>query len=235
MKKRWIVLTALLAALVIGAGALNAMGYDAQEQARAAMISSEGVEVRPLKGGETAFVPQAAEKGLIFYPGGLVEHTAYAPLMEALAQEGWLCVLTQMPLELAVLDMNAADGLQEQFPEVDSWAIGGHSLGGAMAASYAAGHAEDFDALVLLAAYSTADLTSSGLDVISLYGSEDGVLNREKYADYRKNLPDDAREIIIEGGNHAGFGDYGPQRGDGSASISPQEQIRRTVSELTKE
>ena len=235
MKKRWIALAALIMLLAAGVWAISGMSYTAQEEALAAMASSDLVEVITLESGETAFVPQKIERGFIFYPGGLVEHTAYAPLLRALAEEGWLCVLTEMPLDLAVLNPGAADGIAPAFPQVERWAIGGHSLGGAMAASYAAEHTDDFDMLVLLAAYSTADLTASGLDVISLYGSEDGVLNREKYAGYRKNLPDDAREIIIEGGNHAGFGDYGPQRGDGSASISPQEQIRRTVSELIKE
>lgn len=228
--KKWLYrLLALCALLAIVMGWYVSGGYEASGDATAAMQGSVNV------GHAHAFVPDEIRGGLIFYPGGLVDHRAYAPLMQALRERDVLTLLVQMPLDLAVLDMKAADGLQALYPQVDQWLIGGHSLGGAMAASYAAGHAEDFDALVLLAAYSTADLTSSGLDVISLYGSEDGVLNREKYAGYRKNLPDDAREIIIEGGNHAGFGDYGTQRGDGSASISPQEQIRRTVSELIKE
>lgn len=169
---------------------------------------------------------------MIFYPGGFVEHTAYAPLLRSLAEEGWLCVLTEMPFDLAVLNMNAADGIRERFPQVDSWAIGGHSLGGAMAASYAAGHAEDFDALVLLAAYATEDLNGTDMTVYSIYGSEDQVLNRDKYAQYRKNLPANTIEVVLEGGNHAQFGDYGHQKGDGTAALSPEEQQQKTVAVL---
>ena len=105
-----------------------------------------------------------------------MEHTAYAPLMKELAEKDILCVLVKMPFHLAVFDINAADGIREQFPEIKSWYIGGHSLGGSMAASYVSKHTEDFEGLVLLAAYSTEDLSDSGLKVLSVYGSEDGVL-----------------------------------------------------------
>ena len=108
-----------------------------------------------------------------------VENTAYAPLLHDLAEDGILCVLVKMPCNLAVLDRNAADSIPERFSEVTDWYIGGHSLGGAMAASYAAKHTDELDGLVLLAAYSTADLTDSGLRVYAAYGSEDGVLNRK--------------------------------------------------------
>ena len=170
--------------------------------------------------------------GLIFYPGGKVEHAAYTPLMEMLASEGILCVLVEMPFRLAVLDVNAADGIPEAFPEVECWYMGGHSLGGSMAASYLASHTEDFDGLILLGAYSTADLSGSGLTVLSVYGSEDGVMNREKYAEYKPNLPEGFTEVIIEGGNHAYFGAYGEQEGDGTATVTPAEQVRETVAAI---
>jgi pimeloyl-ACP methyl ester carboxylesterase len=107
--------------------------------------------------------------------------------------------------------------------------MGGHSLGGAMAASYVSKNEDDFRGLVLLAAYSTADLSDSDLHVISLYGSEDGVLNMEKYEKYRSNLPEDTAEDIIDGGCHAYFGMYGEQRGDGEAKITNEEQILYTA------
>ena len=112
---------------------------------------------------------------------------------------------------------------------MEEWYIGGHSLGGSMAASYLDAHAEVLNGLVLLASYSTADLTDDHVEVISVYGSEDGVLNGEKYKQYRGNLPDDAWEVVIEGGNHAGFGVYGVQEGDGEALISGEEQLRQTA------
>ena len=105
--------------------------------------------------------------------------------------------------------------------------IAGHSLGGAMAANYAATHSEDYGGLILLAAYSTKNLTQTSLRVLSIYGSEDGVLNRESYEKNWANLPADATEVILEGGCHAQFGGYGPQDGDGTPT--GEEPIRRTA------
>ena len=136
-------------------------------------------------------------------------------------------------MNLAVLDMNAANGIPEQYPQVERWYIGGHSLGGSMAASHAAKNTDRYEGLVLLASYSTADLSTSGLDVISLYGSEDGVLNMDKYAEYKANLPADMEEHVIDGGCHAGFGSYGAQEGDGVPSITAEEQTDVTVQLLT--
>lgn len=201
--------------------------YPADETALAALATTETVAVQRTEDG-LAFIPAEPRAGFIFYPGGKVEHTAYAPLMRALAEEGVLCVLTDMPLRLAVLDMNAADGIAEKYPAVTRWFIGGHSLGGAMAASYAADHAEDFAGLVLLAAYSTAGLPES-LSVVSVYGTADTVLAMDKYGQYRANLPANTAEIVLEGGNHAQFGSYGAQAGDGTASITADEQLTATV------
>lgn len=203
--------------------------YHADDIAVAAMSSAADVTVEQ-KGNTLTFIPENAETGLIFYPGGKVEYTAYAPLMRALADNG---VLVRMPLNLAVLNMNAANGIPEQYPQIKHWYIGGHSLGGSMAASHAAKNAFAYDGLVLLASYSTADLSTSGLSVISIFGSEDGVLNMEKYAEYRRNLPAAFEEHIIEGGCHAGFGSYGPQDGDGMPIMTGEEQIAETVRLLT--
>lgn len=230
MKKQYIagmVLVAVLLVLVFGCVVYVSDYYAAEVTAVAAMAGSETVSVQKL-GKMTVFSPKNPTAGFLFYPGGKVESAAYAPLMRALAEEDVLCVLIDMPCNLAVLNPNAAEGIPELFPDIESWYIGGHSLGGSMAASYAAKHPEELRGLVLLAAYSTADLTDTGLEVLSLYGSEDGVLNMEKYESYRKNLPENTAEIIIPGGNHALFGSYGAQEGDGEASISPIQQMQYT-------
>ena len=206
--------------------------YHADDAVVAAMSPAADVAIEQ-KGNTLAFIPENAETGLIFYPGGKVEYTAYAPLMRALADNGVLGVLVRMPLNLAVLDVNAADGIPEQYPQIRHWYIGGHSLGGSMAASYAAKNASTYEGLVLLASYSTADLSTSGLSVISIYGSEDGALNMEKYAEYKRNLPAALEEHIIEGGCHAGFGSYGLQDGDGVPKITGEEQIAETARLLT--
>ena len=206
--------------------------YHADDTVVVAMNSDADVTVEQ-KGNTLAFIPENAETGLIFYPGGKVEYTAYAPLMRALADNGVLGVLVRMPLNLAVLNMNAANSIPEQYPQIKHWYIGGHSLGGSMAASHAAKNTSAYEGLVLLASYSTADLSTSGLPVISIYGSEDGVLNMEKYAEYKRNLPAAFEEHIIEGGCHAGFGSYGPQDGDGVPTITSEAQMAKTVQLLT--
>ena len=175
------------------------------------------------------FAPEEPRAGLIFYPGGKVQYEAYAPLMEACAEKGLLCILLHMPGNLAVLDINAADGIQEEYPEIHTWYMGGHSLGGSMAASYVSSHAEDYEGLFLLASYSTEDLSGSGLKVLSIYGSEDGVLKMDSYEKYKTNLPSDFSEVILAGGCHAYFGCYGAQKGDGTPTISNEEQIRLTA------
>ena len=184
--------------------------------------------------GRIVLAPEGATKGFIFYPGGKVEYTAYIPLMQACAEEGILCVLVEMPFNLAVLDVNAADGIQEAYPEIEEWYIGGHSLGGSMAASYIADHTEEYEGLILLGSYATADLSDTDLAVLSLFGSEDKVMNREKYDKNKSNLPGDLTEVVIDGGCHAYFGMYGAQDGDGTPTITNEEQIRITVKNIAQ-
>ena len=233
MKKRTrIILSVCLAVLLvieIGGYAYVSDYYHADETALEAMAYQTDSVQTEQDGNVTWFVPENPVAGLIFYPGGKVEYTAYAPLLRACAEQGILCALVQMPGNLAVLDANAADGLQQEHPEVTTWYIAGHSLGGAMASNYAAAHSEDFDGLILLAAYSTKDLTGTTLRVLSVYGSEDGVMNRESYEKNRANLPADTTEVVLDGGCHAQFGSYGPQDGEGIPTISGEEQIWQTV------
>ena len=202
--------------------------YRADSEAIAAFAVSEQIDTSSYDG-MIVYSSSDCDTGLIFYPGGKVEYTAYEPLMKALASKGIMCVLVEMPFNLAVLNINAADGIIQQYPAITQWYIGGHSLGGSMAASYAAEHEADFKGIVLLGAYSTADISSSQLDVISVYGSEDKVLNKEKYDECKANLPADFTQIVIENGCHAYFGMYGMQEGDGTPKISNEEQINFTA------
>jgi dienelactone hydrolase len=203
--------------------------YEANTAAQDALESGGGVTVTYADSDAVVFVPDEIRAGLIFYPGGKVEYTAYAPLMHELASNGILCVLPHMMWNLAVLEVDAADGYQAQYPGVEHWYIGGHSLGGSMAATYVSRHEGEYDGLILCAAYSTADLSGSALRVLSIYGSEDGVLNLQKYDSYRTNLPDGFREEVIDGGCHAFFGSYGAQKGDGEPAITNAEQIHTAV------
>ncbi len=168
------------------------------------------------------------ETALIFYPGAKVEYTAYLPLLSELADQGIDCFLVKMPCNLAIFGQNKAKKIMDSY-EYDHWYLSGHSLGGAMAASYASGHLESLNGLVLLAAYPTKSLKSDYFSVLSLYGSEDGVLNMEKVEEGNSYMPADYAEICIEGGNHAQFGNYGEQKGDHAAGISREEQQAQTV------
>ncbi len=205
--------------------------YKATDTAKKAMLGNELVEVieeddyyvfskRPA----ISYVGPGDGKGIVFYPGGKVEETAYAPLLLELAEQGYEVYLIKMPAKLAILGMNAAEDVFEDAPHIEEWTMMGHSLGGAMAASFSASHDEEVEALVLLAAYSTKDLKELDIDVYSFYGSEDKVLNMEKYEEYRVNLPENVVEEVIEGGNHANYAHYGAQDGDGEASITREEQ-----------
>lgn len=167
--------------------------------------------------------------GLIFYPGGKVEYKAYIPLMEELQAKGVTCLLVDMPFNLAVLDVNRANGLQEKFSNVTSWYLCGHSLGGSMAATYLSNNLEDYIGLILLGSYSTVDFSNTDIKVLSIFGENDKVMNKEKYLKYKNNIDDNLVEVIIEGGNHAYFGMYGDQSGDGEATITVRDQINKTT------
>ncbi len=209
--------------------------YRADDTAVAATFSDDTVTVIQKNDECIVFTPEKPERGFVFYPGGKVEHTAYAPLMKALAAEGFFCVLVKMPFNLAVFDVNAADSVIEEYTNIDEWYIGGHSLGGAMAASYASKNADKLEGLILLAAYSTEDLNGSGLNVMQIQGREDGLFwdDMEEVKKYQPNLPDDFSQLCIEGGCHAYFGSYGEQKGDGKPTITPEEQVRQTVEFIT--
>lgn len=223
--KIWALLMAFVLIILGACVAYLSDYYHADTDAIAAFTNDNDVKMSVYENGNLIWAPAEATTGFIFYPGGKVEHTAYAPLMSELSSKGILCVLVKMPFNLAVFDINAAEGIQEQFPEIESWYIGGHSLGGSMAASYLSDHTSSFDGLVLLGAYSTEDLSKTNVSVLSIYGSEDTVLNQEKYDECKSNLPSDFQQIIIEGGCHAYFGMYGKQEGDGIPSVTNIEQI----------
>lgn len=219
---------AVLVAAVVAFGVYVGIYYHADDAALAALATNEKITVEQ-RGDYVVFHPKEPSVGFIFYPGGKVEHTAYAPLMQALAERGVLCVLVEMPFRLAVLDVNAGADIPAQFPEIQDWYLGGHSLGGSMAAEFASREPGKFKGLALLAAYSTADLSDSGLKVTTVLGDQDQVLNMEKLKKNAENLPKTAIQSKIAGGNHAQFGSYGPQKGDGEAAIAPDEQIRITA------
>lgn len=175
----------------------------------------------------TVFYPQAnrdISKGLIFYPGGKVEAIAYAPLLIALSQQGITCILLKMPFNLAVFDITAADEVYVEFPQINHWYLSGHSLGGAMASSYADKNSEKLDGLILMGAY---PVNTAEIPTLVIYGSEDINLDLTKLENVRN-------KIEIVGGNHAYFGNYGEQKGDGTATITRDAQQAKAVTEIVR-
>lgn len=172
----------------------------------------------------TAEDPRA---GLILYPGGRVDPRAYPPAARSIAAAGYHVFILPMPLNLGVLAPDRAGRVVAEYPDIDKWVIGGHSLGGAMAARYVLQNPELIDGLGLWAAYPAQndDLSDyTHLQVTSVYGTRDGLASLQEIEASRANLPPQTVFVPIEGGNHAQFGWYGPQRGDLEASIPRAEQ-----------
>ena len=227
-KKIGLGLIIVILAMAIGIEVYVQDYYNADMEAFNVLQDTDNYHVE-IENDKIAFIPSDTDTGVIFYPGGKVQFESYAPLLAKLADNNILCVLLKMPANLAVLDVDAADGVQEDYPEITHWYMAGHSLGGSMAASYISKHTESFDGLILLAAYSTVDLSNTDLNVMCIYGSNDGVMKRNNYEKDKSNLPDDFTEYIIEGGCHGYFGNYGTQAGDGEPTITRQEQQDKTV------
>ena len=191
--------------------------YPAEDVALEVMAQDSGITVQDNLTILSPSVP--SDTAIIFYPGAKVEAEAYLPLLDQIRQTGVTCILVHMPFHMAIFDADAAEGVMEQFPEIQHWYMAGHSMGGAMASRFAADHPEEIDGLILLGAYIYGDYPDE--NTLTVYGS----LNQsvEDHIDYTENI------VEIEGGNHAQFGNYGPQKGDLPATISTEEQQAQTV------
>ncbi|MDO5702617.1 MAG: alpha/beta hydrolase [Lachnospiraceae bacterium] len=227
-KKKLFIGIALAIAVAAAASFLIYTGvyYHADHSASAALMSDENVAVIKTDYG-WLFDGPSKEDALVFYPGGKVEEEAYAPFSRMLAEKGMDVCLVKMPLRLAFFGINKAGDVMKQH-DYRNWYVGGHSLGGAMAAIYASGNGSRLEGVVLLAAYPTKPLEKN-ITVMSIYGSNDGVLNQAKLSEGRKCVEGIYRECVIQGGNHAGFGSYGVQEGDGKAEITAEEQQKKTA------
>ncbi|MFN3265699.1 MAG: alpha/beta hydrolase [Deinococcales bacterium] len=176
------------------------------------------------------FTPaQPNGKGLIFYQGARVTAEAYAAPLRAIAEAGYTVVAPKMPLNFAVFNQNAADAIISAQPNLE-WAIAGHSLGGAMACSYAKNSGR-IKKLIFWAAYcdKSFDLSSSQVSVTSIFGSRDGLATPQKIEATKIFAPTNARYIEIAGMNHAQFGDYGEQGGDTRAEVSNEEATKKLI------
>lgn len=230
-KRLWWVLPAMLILAGITFVLWARGAAEPMPEALTALESDEQVQVETEPWLVLRPVGQDPTTGLILYPGGRVDPQAYAPTARALAEEGYLVVIVPMPLNLAFFAPGRAAEVMDAFPGIDRWAIGGHSLGGAMSANYANRNPEAVSGLVLWAAYpaSSDDLSSRQLAASSIYGTQDGLATLDKINASRPLLPPNTQWTAIEGGNHAQFGWYGPQSGDNEATISREEQQAQIV------
>lgn len=218
-----IAILVMLCLVVVSIIAWENTAYSCMQTANEALKSDNKVIVND--GEYISFTPKdiTPTKGFIFYPGAKVEAESYAPLCREIAQAGYEVIIAKMPLNFAMLGLNEANKIINDY-NIDSWAIGGHSLGGVAASKFASEN-DKVKGIALYASYPAGDeLSNSNKKVISIWGSKDNVLNMDSLKESVNNLPKDTKFIEIEGGNHAQFGDYGDQKGDNKASISEKEQ-----------
>lgn len=197
------------------------ISYKPKEDALNALKGDETVNVSEVKNGYL-FDGPGKETAMVFYPGTKVKSEAYAPLMLKLSRNGIDCFLTKMPFNFALFGENRCETYFESY-KYDNWILSGHSMGGLVAANYVSKHPDKVKGLALLAAY-PEKVISNNVSLLSIYGTEDGCMEKDKYEKDKSNWPINSNELVIKGGNHAQFGDYGNQSGDGSSSISKEEQ-----------
>jgi len=198
-------------------------------EALAALQSDSQVTVDQSDGFIT-FTPtdRSPTTGFIFYPGGRVDARSYAAPLREIAARGYLVILAPVRLNLAFFDINAAAPVFEAHPGIQHWAVGGHSLGGVAAALFAKEHPQ-IEGLVFWASYPADEsLKDSTIRVLSIYGTND-MAGVATFTEKDVLMPADIQYVIIEGGNHAQFGDYGLQPGDNEATISRADQQAQTV------
>ena len=222
MKKRVkIVLISIIAlvVLLISAFFIYVSDYYKADDVAIAVMQSEAV-IRVQDNIIVLSPTTPSDTALIFYPGAKVEYLAYLPILEKIKQScGITCILVKMPFNMAIFDTNAANKIIDQFPDIKNWYIGGHSMGGAMASHYASKHQGRVKGLVLLGAYLYGDYPAE--KALTVYGTFNTSVAEK--INYTENI------IVIEGGNHAQFGNYGKQKGDPDATISSVDQQNITV------
>ncbi|MGQ9814738.1 MAG: alpha/beta hydrolase [Candidatus Roseilinea sp.] len=229
------IIVVLIAVLALGGGGFLGWTQFNRYPATAEAAALVTPDRRAAQGWLVFDPPSPTTAGLIFYPGGLVDPAAYAPAAQKLAERGIKTVIVPMPLDLAILAPNRADDVIAAYPEIQTWAIGGHSLGGAMAALYLSTHGDAAGRLRGLVLWGSrapdgVDLSNLPIEAVVIYGTRDGIAPPDlSDADRLKGLPTGAQLVAIEGGNHSGFGAYGFQNGDLPATISAAAQREAAV------
>jgi pimeloyl-ACP methyl ester carboxylesterase len=176
-------------------------------------------------------IPVTPETGFVFYPGGRIDPRGYAPLMRAIASAGVLVVVPEMPINMAPFRPNVADEILGAYPGIRHWVIGGHSVGGTMAAQYTNSHRDAIAGLAIWASYpaDNVDLADAGIPVVLIYGSLDPRVNDDSIARRQRLLPADTRYVRIDGADHHQFGSYEIKPQEHHATIDRAAQQKQTI------
>lgn len=222
-KKLIVVITAILLIVVV-----LLIPYPAEQEYLNKVNSNQEITVNELNDWyELIPLESSGKEAIIFYPGGLVSANAYLYMLSEIAIETNQSIyVAKFPLSLAITNINAADAIINNYPNIDTWTISGHSLGGSMACRYAKENTNKISTLIMLASYCDQSISDSNISTLTLYGSLNNGINDSVLLEYKKNLPANSITIVIPGMNHAQFGNYGPQRGDNQAVISNDEATK---------
>jgi dienelactone hydrolase len=230
-------LVSLLALMLIGVVSTLVWantGYSASSEAQEALKQAD-LDNGDWYAFDTTDERSAPSVGVILYPGKRVPAEAYALIAQQLSKEsGALVVVTRAPLNLPILDQDAAAAVIAAYPDVKRWVVGGHSQGGVAAADFAGTGPSRVDGLLLLASHPSGNtnLGNAKIEVTMVYGSQDGFLARRSIAEAWTRMPASTAYVEIEGATHSYFGDYGAQRGDGSPLLS-REEARKAIVEAS--
>lgn len=222
----------LLVAILVVAGFVVWAEMPLGPSPQALIALKSDAQVKVTEGNLIIFSPlkQRATTGFVFYPGGRVDARSYAVPLHQIAAQGYFVVLIPVRLNLAFFDVNAADKVFATYPDMQHWVIGGHSLGGVAAGLYAEKHLDRFSGIVFWASYPADNmLRNSSIKALSIYGTQD-MAGTARFDETKSLLPADTQYVVIPGGNHGQFGDYGNQPGDNPATISRVEQQAQIVS-----
>lgn len=235
INKKFLILLVCVLSLFVGVKLFStSSSYEGQEVSKNALISDEDVNVivddvisfKPLK--------QEATQGLILFQGAKVDAKAYAPIAKEVCKKGYQVFIIDSPLDIPILASNKADKIINDNPNIKSWIVGGHSLGGVVASNVILKN-NQIKGLLLLASYpAKSGLTNTDNKVLSVWGSKDGVMNFKNFTEAKEKLPADTKFVEIEGGNHSQFGDYGLQEKDNKPTIENEKVVQIVVDNVVK-
>ncbi len=231
--KKRLILLIVLAVLIAGVAyfAYYVSDYSHADSTAITALSSTGSYNVVDTSNSITFTPTANKSsvGIIFYPGAKVQPEAYSIIASKLAMNGYTTIIVKMPFNLAIFGTNKADDVIAQHPEISTWVISGHSLGGVFASDYAVNHQDKIKGVIYLAAYPNTNASNATFKGLSIRGSLDGLATSTQISDNLNKFPANTTFITIPGGNHANFGNYGLQEGDNNSTITKEEQQNLTV------